>query len=54
MALHAYRFFADGDTPLAEAFWALRFGTCTDRFGTSWMVSVDHPSAAVVADHASG
>lgn len=25
-----------------EAFWTPRFGGCTDRFGTSWMVSVDH------------
>ena len=23
-----------------------RFGACVDRFGTSWMVSVDHPEAA--------
>lgn len=31
--------------PYEEVFWALRFGDCTDRFGTSWMVSVDHPTA---------
>jgi PhnB protein len=30
--------------PFEEVFWALRFGDCTDRFGTSWMVSVDHPT----------
>ena len=30
--------------PYEEVFWALRFGDCTDRFGTSWMVSVDHPT----------
>lgn len=27
--------------PLGETFWSPRFGTCTDRFGTSWMVNVD-------------
>ena len=26
--------------PLGETFWSPRFGMCTDRFGTSWMVSV--------------
>jgi PhnB protein len=37
---------AEGGTvemPLEETFWALRFGSCVDRFGTSWMISVDHP-----------
>jgi PhnB protein len=29
--------------PWGEVFWALRFGSCTDRFGTSWMIAVDHP-----------
>lgn len=32
--------------PLEEAFWSPLFGMCTDRFGTPWMVSVDHPSAS--------
>lgn len=27
--------------PLGETFWSPRFGTCTDRFGTSWIVNVD-------------
>lgn len=27
--------------PLAQTFWSPRFGMCTDRFGTAWMVSVD-------------
>ena len=27
--------------PLGETFWSPRFGMCTDRFGTSWMVNVD-------------
>jgi len=38
---------ADGgsvDMPYEEVFWAKRFGSCTDRFGTNWMVSVDHPT----------
>ena len=30
--------------PLEEAFWSPLFGMCTDRFGTPWMVSVDHPA----------
>lgn len=34
------------EMPFEEVFWALRFGACTDRFGTSWMVSVDHPDEA--------
>ena len=32
------------DMPLAEAFWSPRFGMCTDRYGTAWMVSVDSAS----------
>ena len=39
---------ADGGSvgmPLEEVFWALRFGSCADRFGTSWMISVDHPTS---------
>jgi PhnB protein len=39
---------ADGgevDMPWREVFWAQRFGSCTDRFGTSWMISVDEPVA---------
>ena len=27
--------------PLGETFWSPRFGMCTDRFGTSWMVNVE-------------
>jgi PhnB protein len=26
---------------LQETFWAHRFGTCTDRFGTPWMVNYE-------------
>ncbi len=27
--------------PLAETFWSPLFGSCADRFGTSWMVNVE-------------
>ena len=27
--------------PLAETFWALRFGMLTDRFGIPWMINCD-------------
>ncbi len=33
---------AEGGTttmPLAKTFWAERFGMCSDRFGTPWMVN---------------
>lgn len=32
--------------PLGETFWAARFGMCTDRFGTPWMVNCEHSHAA--------
>jgi PhnB protein len=32
--------------PLAETFWARRFGTCTDRFGISWMINCEKPREA--------
>ena len=25
--------------PMSPAFWAKRFGMCTDRFGTPWIVN---------------
>ena len=28
--------------PLAKTFWAPRFGMVADRFGVSWMISVEH------------
>ena len=28
---------------IAETFWAKRFGTVTDRFGTAWMVNCEKP-----------
>lgn len=30
------------DMALESTFWSPMFGGCTDRFGTAWMVSVDH------------
>lgn len=39
---------ADGGAttmPMSETFWATRFGMCTDRFGTPWLVNCDRPSA---------
>ena len=29
--------------PIAETFWADRFGMVTDRFGTPWMLNVEKP-----------
>jgi len=37
---------ADGGNvtmPIAETFWARRFGMLVDRFGTPWMVNCDKP-----------
>ena len=34
--------------PLAETFWAHRFGMLADRFGVSWMVNVEKPMSAPV------
>ena len=27
--------------PIQPTFWSLRFGMCTDRFGTPWMINCD-------------
>jgi PhnB protein len=29
--------------PIGETFWAKRFGTCVDRFGTPWMINCSKP-----------
>ena len=29
--------------PLQETFWALRFGTVVDRYGTPWMINCSRP-----------
>jgi PhnB protein len=30
--------------PLAETFWALRFGMLVDQFGIPWMINCDRPA----------
>ena len=38
--------FAEGakvTMPLAETFWAQKFGMLTDRFGTPWMINCEKP-----------
>jgi PhnB protein len=37
----------DGETrmPLGETFFAIKFGMCTDKFGTPWMVVCEKPQA---------
>lgn len=42
-----YKALANGGTetmPIAETFWAKRFGMCVDRFGTPWMVNCEKQS----------
>jgi PhnB protein len=54
-AAHAERLFrvlSEGGTvsmPIQETFWAYRFGMCTDRFGTPWMVNCAKPAEALAA-----
>ena len=31
--------------PIAETFWALRFGKVTDRFGMPWLINCEKPTA---------
>jgi PhnB protein len=45
-----FRALAEGGTvlvPLAETFWAARFGMVTDRFGIPWMINCERPDAAL-------
>ena len=45
-----FRTLAEGGTvtmPIQETFWAWRFGACTDRFGTPWMVNCAKPVEAL-------
>ncbi len=32
--------------PMAETFWATKFGMLTDRFGTPWMIGASKPQQA--------
>ena len=43
-----FRALSDGGTvqvPMAETFWAARFGMVTDRFGIPWMINCERPAA---------
>ena len=31
--------------PIAETFWALRFGMVVDRFGMPWLINCENPAA---------
>jgi PhnB protein len=45
-----FRTLSEGGTvtmPIQETFWAYRFGMCTDRFGTPWMVNCARPVEAL-------
>ena len=54
-AVEADRIFkalAEGGTvqiPIAETFWALRFGKLVDRFGVPWLVNCEKPAVENVA-----
>jgi PhnB protein len=51
-AERVFRALAEGGEitmPIQETFWAHRFGMCTDRFGTPWMVNCEKPLDAVAA-----
>jgi PhnB protein len=51
-AERVFRTLAEGGKvtmPVQETFWAHRFGMCTDRFGTPWMVNCAKPLDAVAA-----
>jgi PhnB protein len=32
--------------PIAETFWALRFGKLIDRFGVPWLVNCEKPASS--------
>jgi PhnB protein len=34
---------AEVHMPMAETFWALRFGMLTDKFGVPWMINAEKP-----------
>ena len=38
MSLNPYLYF-NGQIPIAETFWALRFGKVVDRFDVPWLVN---------------
>ena len=47
VAERAFNALAEGgkvEMPLAQTFWAPKFGMLEDRFGVGWMISVQHKS----------
>jgi PhnB protein len=47
-----FKALAEGGTvqiPIAETFWALRFGQVVDRFGVPWLVNCEKPAVENVA-----
>jgi PhnB protein len=45
-AERAFKALADGGQvcmPIAETFWAIRFGMLVDKFGVPWMVNAEKP-----------
>lgn len=45
---HIFNALADGGSvqlPIAETFWALRFGMVVDRFGVPWLINCEKPAA---------
>lgn len=45
-AEHIFQALSDGAEvrmPIAETFWARRFGMLTDKFGTPWMINCEKP-----------
>jgi PhnB protein len=47
-----FKALAEGGTvkiPIAETFWALRFGKVLDRFGVPWLVNCEKPAVENVA-----
>lgn len=46
-AERVFKALSDGakvEMPIAETFWARRFGMLTDRFGVPWMINCEHPN----------
>lgn len=47
-AERVFKALSDGakvEMPIAETFWAQRFGMLTDRFGVPWMINCERPDS---------
>ena len=47
-AERVFKALSDGakvEMPIAETFWAQRFGMLTDRFGVPWMINCESPNS---------